>query len=265
MTKKPSLDEVLKYAKEQMKYYLRSQASHLPEEQKEEVTQDCMIRLFRAYEKLDDEKGWKAFVQKHCFGATKDYVERGKGFEESKWVLQSLENGCETSIKFRETGPTCEPDEDLGSNAIDKILAYNEDPFDKESVEIEEEKIKWDLLARMCSIDKDLHIFVRYHLLDNTLEKLTEYFGLTRERIGQRLKSFTLSLDDPDQYENTWIMQIIFALGLCEKFHMEEIDQGHGYHLPPVDFTTLEKRFDKEAEVQTSLFVDEPQELEIEH
>lgn len=259
MGKKPSLDEVIKYTAEQMKYYLRNYAASVPKEQQEEITQACMIRVFRAYEKLDDEKGWKAFVQKHCFGSVKDYQERGKGFEESGWMHKAAKDkkeGKETGAIFmRDSGPTSESDDDLGSNAIDKIIAFNKQEFE-ESSEIDQDKINWDLLSRLCSVDKDLHIFVRYHLLDHTLEELTEYFGLTRERIGQKVKSFTDSLDDPDQYENTWIAQIILALGLCEHFHMEEIDHGHGWHLQPVDFTVLEKRFDKDKDIQVGFFDD---------
>lgn len=246
---KPTIEEMLRYAEAQIKYYIRKYSRDLPDEQKEEITQECMLRLTVAYEKIDVEMGWKSFVQKHCYGAVTDYVDRGKGFEESKWAHKSKKQNNPIGLRFREEGAADENGEPI---SLDDLIAKQSQTENSEDDDCDV-KIKWDLLARLCKHDHDLHLFVRYHLMGNTMVELTTHFGLTRERIGQRIEKFVESLDSPDLVGNPWTNQILFALGICSQMGMPDIDQNVGWHFEPVDFSQLKKPF-KNGQNQMSLF-----------
>lgn len=249
----PDIIEVIKYGENQTHYYIRQQQkrfkNYIPEEHHEDICQDTMVRILSAFKKLDETKGWKAFVQKHAWGAVTDYINRGRGFEDNKWAKNSKSEEGQT-LRFREYGIA---DESGDPVQIEDILAnhYAEQQLD---VELKEVSIRWELLAKLCSMFPDLHIFVRHHLLGHKLVDLTKHFNLTRERIGQRVAAFIETLDDPKYYHDKWVKQIIFALGLCEHYGMPDIDQGVGHFLEPVDLSRLDGKYDKEPQRQLSLF-----------
>lgn len=226
---KPTLQKVLEYAETQITYYLRELAREAKREHQEEMGQEARERVFKAYEKLEAEKGWKTFVQQHVFGAIQDYQRRGKGFEETKWSLSEERDG-ETAIRFREDGPS---DTDIDIDRLIGMHRHTNQPIEKPDDDLD---IKWDLLARLASKDHDLHIFVRHYLKGQTLTALTAVFGVTRERIGQRLQEFVKQFDDPKHVGNPWVNQTIYALGISRHFKQPETDQGCGWNLEPISF-----------------------------
>lgn len=240
--KPPTIQEFLAYAEPQIEYYIRKMARSLPEEQKEEIAQDVRVRLCNAHKKIDATKGWRALVQSHCSGAIKDYLGRGKGYEESKWAFKAKRAGDEAgdSIRFRETGPEDGEQESPNSDQV-LDMQHTDEPEAPEGLDV---KIRWDLLARMCSVDHDLHIFVLHEIFGAKLTEIAKLFGMTKERIGQRLENFVQSLDDPAYTDNPWINQIIYALGLCGRFGMSDRDQGLGWTYKPVDFSVHQKKID---------------------
>ena len=231
---KPDLKEVLAYAEEQIKYYVRKFARDIPEEQKEEMAQDCRLRILNAYETIEADKGWKTFVQTHCFGAVQDYLRRGRGFSEEKWSLKEEREGSEAITQRLDYS---DHDDDTPLD-VDAIVG-----LEQEAAPIVDDvlEINWDLIARLCRVDHDLHIFVRHELLGYPLTELTGQFGVTRERLGQRLAAFIELFDDPKQVENPWINQIIFALGLSEKFGIKKEDLGIGWTFIPIDLRKFEE------------------------
>lgn len=113
---KPSFEEVSKYAKGNIRKFIRDLVSDLPFEQQEEIEQEAMLRVFRAYQELDAARGWKSFIYTHCKGAVKDYQKSGAGFSEQRWslasgaadlkgLLEALESACAKNIiKFVHDG-----------------------------------------------------------------------------------------------------------------------------------------------------------------
>lgn len=86
---KPSMDEVLRYALGNVRKQIYDIAGYIPDEQKEEIEQEAMVRVIALYPKLDPSKGWKSFVYTHAVGAVKDYQKLGHGFSETRKSLGS--------------------------------------------------------------------------------------------------------------------------------------------------------------------------------
>lgn len=88
VNKKPSMEEVVAYAKPLVrKFIATTRARELPKEQREEVEQSVMLRVLEAYAGLDPDAGWKSYVYNHARGGVLDYMKFGRGFQESRWSL----------------------------------------------------------------------------------------------------------------------------------------------------------------------------------
>ena len=222
---KPSINEVLNYAKNQVKIQIYKKAAHLPREQHEEIEQEAMTRVWTSYEKLDPNLGWKSFIQKHCFGAVLDYLKGGLNDTENEVGMQRAE------IISKEEGEPLSVDETAGFFGV----------FDELYKTTSIMKPNWDLLSRLAGKDDDLHIVCKV-LLGYSQEQIAEQIGggdaskeLSRERISQRVREFMTALDDPMNLFNPKIEQYIFALGLSAFFHMSEVDTGYGWSFQEFD------------------------------
>ena len=242
---KPSLEDVIKYARKQLQIYTAKFASNLPFEQKEEISQSGLLRVIEKYDGLDPAKGWKSYVQRHCSGAVLDYIRWGVGFKE-----QTLT----PSQKKNEDGELIEPPEEKkpwrlrkritpesrnrnGSdvdfeNCLESILGFN-NKFHA-PVDLSEFRPHWELLARMASQDVDIHLVSKL-LLGFTQTELASMFRVSRERLTQRFAEFCKRLDDPEFYNSKWIIQTIYAFGLSHKFNQRNEDLGFGWEYDPVD------------------------------
>jgi DNA-directed RNA polymerase specialized sigma24 family protein len=238
---KPTIDEVVDYARDQIKIFLNKLAPDLPREQKDEISQRALQRIVQAYARLDPEKGWKAFTQTHCRGAVLDYIREGAGFEETAGdprkdekrkanddeLAKDIAKRCSESLRTR-VSMVSDDDRSLDVEEIAGIHGiFAEDP------EFEVDP-NWNLVARMASVDEDIHLVAKV-LLGRTQESLSEMFGVTRERLSQRVQEFVERLDAPEFYHNRWVRQTIFAFGLSGVYGMDKFDEGLGYEFEPVD------------------------------
>lgn len=236
---KPSLDEVIKYATPQIRKFIGKFAADLPMEQREEIEQDGILRIIRAYDNLDVSLGWKSFIYTHCEGSVKDYLRFGKGFHESRWSL-ALKPGEDTKFgrKIRDRvslefdGESIDIDQIIGAHGV-----FSEMKFD-------EVQIRWELVARMASQDEVLHAFAK-SLLGYGIEQMAPVFGLCRARVGQLIQAFVERFDDPDLADCPWFKQTCYAFGICTHLGMKDIDQSEvmgfsiGWGLPQVDLDDL--------------------------
>lgn len=226
----PTIGEFLEYAEGQILFYIKQYGQHLNQEQHEEAAQDARLRLFKAFNKLDSSKGWKAFIQKHCFGAVSDYYRRGRGFQEWKWILKSKKEGDGEILHARESGPVYS--EGASIESILNLQPEGEeafyDPYEDENL------VDMDLLSRLCSKSEDLRFFVMKVICGISDHKLSVAFGLHKKEIKQRIELFIEKLRAPENH-GEFIAQVIFALGLSSKFGIENQDNGFGWDLEPVD------------------------------
>lgn len=250
---KPSLDEVLKYAKPQVKKFLSDYAKDYPQELKEEMEQSAYLRLVEFYPQLEADSGWKSYVYHHCRGAVLDYIKFGKGFQEQKWSIQKTEGATsrfQDKIRNRVSlndlqGEDVEIDHILGSNGIFSELK------DAQS------SIRWELVARMASIDEGIHALAKF-ILDIGIKEMTPSFELGRSRISQLIDAVVARFDDPEQAECPWFLQTCYAFGLCEHLGMPDVDQSEvvgysiGWNLEPVDLLEIKKP--KRKSKQLTLF-----------
>ena len=232
--KKPSIEEVLEYAKKQISIYIGKIASSLPHEQREEISQTALLRVFEAYERIDASKGWKSFVQRHCSGAILDYIRWGVGFEEVTLKKPSDDDAPEKKpwrLKNRVIidNKTDNSDSEISLDSTLGFLGvHNSQP------DVADYRPNWDLIARMASQDVDVHLVAKL-LLGFTQTELSSMFKVSRERLTQRLQEFCARLDSPEFLGSRWVAQTIFAFGLCSKFHQPEVDLGFGWEYDPVD------------------------------
>lgn len=221
---KPSIEEVLEYAEKQIKIALFSYARYLPEEQKEEIAQNARMRLFRHYEKMDPALGIKSYIQIHCRGAAQDYLRAGLNDTESEFNQDRVE------IISKDEGEMLEVDETAGLFGI----------FAEMRTQGSSIKPNWEILSRLAGADESLHITCKA-LLGYSHEQISEQlaldptYGVTRERITQRIHEFFKELDAPINIGSKKIEQYIFALGMSDFFHIAEVDNGYGWELKEFD------------------------------
>lgn len=225
---KPSIETVVEYAQKQVRNYIIKLASTLPLEQREEISQDAMVRVIEAYERLDKSKGWKSFVQLHCYGTVIDYMRSCSGFEEvsvRKTQGESRPKRLRNRVQFthNESGDRVDLETTLGLFGV-----FDEQP------ELTAFKPKWPLIARMARQDMDVHLVAKL-LLGFTQTELSGMFKVTRECLTQRLQDFCEQLNSPALLHSRWVAQTIYAFGLCHLFNQPEIDLGFGWEYDPVD------------------------------
>lgn len=247
--KKPSLEEVLEYAAKQASIYVRKSASSLPPEQRDEIEQDALLRCLEAYDRLDSTRGWKSYIQRHCWGAALDYIRSSAGFEESElprtvkdpvtgevidlpekkpWRLKSrLANDGISTTRDSDHGDVS-VDQTLGSHGVHDIhhLFENTEP-------------RWELIARMASQDSDIHLVGKLRL-GFTQTELSGLFKVSRERLTQRFQEFCRKLDSAEQMDSRWTAQTIFAFGLCAQFNMPDRDLGFGWEYEAVHLWSID-------------------------
>lgn len=236
---KPSLEEITEYADKMLDVYLGKHAAHLPREQKDEIKQRGFLRLIEAYDRIDAEKGWKAFVQRHCRGTVLDYIRLGAGFEESSLGPSAEERESDEGeldetyapqrLRTRVIGRDDEKDQTLDVEQVAAVHGIFTDFEPKEKL-----KLRWRLIARMAAVDQDIHLIAKM-LLGFRLTELAAPFQVSREMLHQRLNAFVERLDDPEFYHDPWVQQTIYAFGLSEHFGMEPRDMGVGWQYEPVD------------------------------
>lgn len=280
---KPTMDEVLEYATKQADKYLREKASHIPDEQQDEIRQEALIRVAKAYPDLDVALGWKSFVQFHAKGAIKDYLRAGAGFKESGWVDPTPDEPDESSPPEGEEDasnedPKTEMDE-TAEEALDgprptgralppqarkkfkqrlhqRVSVISSD--DDSALDVgdlaglfgihsgpKESGIfnpNWDLIARMSAVDPEI-LLIAKTLRGFSQTDMAEGFGVTRERLSQRIRLFRDKLDDPQFYHSAWVRQTLYAFGLEEFYHVplkERGDQNCGWENEPIDLDSPE-------------------------
>ncbi len=239
---KPSLDEVLLYTKAMVKKVIagNKRARSTPKEQQEEILQVAYERLLEKYPEIKPE-GWRSFVFTHSRGAVLDYLKSGEGFAETRWSLQKSEDVGATHVgKIKErislhnTNQGGRDGDDLSlDQAMGQYGVFNE-------IDLDRVKINWDLVARMASQDECLHAFAK-SLRGITLEEMAPVFGVKVARAGQLVQAFIDRFDDPEHADCPWFKQSCFALGLCSRVGIPNIDQSKimgfniGWGLPAVD------------------------------
>lgn len=208
-----SLDEALAYADSQIAYYVNHLADDLPPEQIDEIAQDCRLRICRIAQRTRVNLPWRAFIQKHVKCTFLDYQRRYHGFRKPITKEMAL-----------------------------AICEQYENRSESESLEI-----NWPLLARLCSRDKNLYVFVRHKILGQTLAELANEFGVSRERVGQRVRRFIERIKRAHSNSDIWMLQTIYALGISELMGLPDCDHNVGWDLEPVSMVynqVLEVRFD---------------------
>lgn len=249
---KPSMDDVLKYAKPLIHKFIGEHACDVPTEQKEEIFQEANLRVIEAYADLDADKGWKSFVYNHCRGAVLDYLKAGEGFQEQRWsIAKEEEHGSRHVFKIRDRLNNSNHDNE--EIDIDHVLGAN-GIFS--SIDFDIVAIDWNLVAKMASSDEALHVFAKY-LRGFTIEELVNVFSVSRSRIQQLLAEFINRFDDPSYIHSPWFSQCIWALGLARHFGIADRDQSLvfgmiiGHSLIPVNLDSQEP-FDEVEHVQMS-------------
>jgi hypothetical protein len=230
------LETVLAYAKPLIHKFINEKAGDVPREHKDEIEQTGYLRIIEAFPRIQADAGWKSFVYTHCLGAVQDYMKFGKGFQESKWSLNSQPDEARTPkltkrVEIYDDGQATDDfdiDRALGANGI-----FSE-------IDLDAIVIRWDLLARLSRNDDHLHAFARF-LLGQSIEEMAPVFGVVRTRVSQMIQIFLDRFDDPEQADDPYFKQVCFALGICKQLGMPDVDQASvmgfamGWKLDPVD------------------------------
>ncbi len=261
MAVKPTIEEVIKYATPLIHKFIGASASDLPREQKEEITQQAMLRLWKAYADLNADDGWKSFVYNHCRGAVLDYLKFGNGFQESKWSLHH--DAKKKTPKLSKRVQPSDTDDESPELQLDRIAGAHGifSELDPDKIEI-----KWHLLARMASQDEHLHAFAKY-LRGLSVEEMAPVFGLCRTRVSQMVQAFIDRFDDPEHSDCVWFKQCCYALGISKQLGMTDEPARYpngnfvGFNLKPVDLDSVTPHhYLLELDAQQEMKLDEEEE-----
>lgn len=218
----PSWTEVSEHVTKTIGFVIGTRGKELPIDQKEDISQEALLRCWKAYENIDGDRGWKSFISTHCHGAFLDYIKTGRGFQEHK----------SNSTEFKSRLNFMESDGETNSS-LDHILG-SQGIFHTLDTEFET-KIKWDLLSRIASRDDSVLILAKI-LLGFSVSEISDDSVFCRERVGQQVNELLERFDDPKNNGDKWINQIIYALGLSIHYGTPNEDNGWGWEYPPTDF-----------------------------
>jgi len=236
LSKIPSKHDFYGYTLTIVKKLVNKKAYFLPEEQKEEIIQDAMLRVFKAYDRLDESKNWEGLVYKHCRGAVLDYLRDGDGFRETAWLLYKENENQETyqGVIRKRISITTNDNVQL---SVDQVAAI----FGKYEMQVDSIKINWDLVARLAHIDCHVKVLAMW-LRGHTLEKISFIFNVTAACIQQWIVELSDKITNKqNQSRNTeWTKQIMFAFGLCELLDLPAKDQQIGWDYPPEDLDNFQ-------------------------
>lgn len=244
---KPTIQEVIDYARPIAGKLISEKAADAPREHKDEIEQCVMLRLIEAYPGLDESKGWKSFVYNHTRGAILDYLKFGDGFAEQRWSLRDgePEEGEDPApVKVPKLTSRVELYRDgEKDDAFDIDRALGQHSIFHE-LDVESPVIKWELLARLASKDEHLHAFAKY-LRGISIEDMAPVFGVVRTRVSQMIQAFLDRFDDGEHAECQWFMQTCYALGVSRLLGMPDepvrYPSGNhvGFNLNPVDLDSV--------------------------
>lgn len=258
----PEWKEVEDYTKSQLSYHLSKYRGRYPSEIIEDISQYCWLEVWKAYSnRMDGEKGWKAFVQRRISGAIKDFLKLGQANEEVKWraKIKKLQDDDEdgsgqtiASYAISERVTSVESGEGQDFNSSVEMIAGVYGVANTDSINLN--RINWDLVSRLASVD-DSVLLVAKHLIGDTFEEMSERSNVTRERFSQKFSEFFDRLDSYRSDGDKWCDQVIFAFGLCDVYGTPKIDNGLGWDLEPVDLFSDEIYFEgKKYSPQASMF-----------
>lgn len=228
-------------------------AGEHPEEHRQEMEQDALERIWKAYQRID-RPDWKGFIQNHCRGAILDYIKMGRGFaEENLTIKNPKEKVLEkypNMLRHRQyPGKTKEGKEMQNDPEI--VAGQYYDLLTDHLPERPDIKIDWEMIALIAPLDRDLHITAKL-LLGFKLTELAEIFNVKREHISQRFNVFIKRLDDPRYIGDQWVENIIWALGLNEVYGLEVPPREIKFHVEQVDLWSTEKISGKKVPIQLS-------------
>jgi hypothetical protein len=221
---KPTIDEVRVYAEVNLGKIIHKRLHYLPEELKDEARQSAFERVVKAYDKIDVTKGWKSFVYRHCVGAIQDFDKRGQGNSESKWSLKKPKPDADGNPQPQKKNSTPKMTERVSFTNFDNESRDIEHGLGSigifSELDIESPKINWELVSRLSSVDHQFLVFAKL-VRGFTIEEIAESFGVKRGVIVDKLKKF---MDRVHQIN--FDLQIIYSLGLSDRFGARPIDQS---------------------------------------
>ena len=235
---KPTKDEIYTYAKKKIEKAIYDHAKGKPHEQIEEATQEAWVRVFEAYERIEGDK-WKSFIATHANGAVLDYFKLGKGFIEDRKGKEDKKDKDGNEIKKSRDNIKVRvnyADDEDKSLDVDAIAGLN-GVFTEEFL-MENQDIKWDLVAKMASVDSAVHLLAKL-ILGFSMDELADFFKCSKETLSRRYRRFLKRLNMPSYARDPWMDQFIFAFGLSELFHLKEVDNGLGHDYQKIDLYSV--------------------------
>lgn len=245
---KPTFEEVLSYAKPILAEFINKFAGDFPREHKEEMEQECAIRLFQAFSRLEADKGWKSFTYNHCRGTVLDYLKFGRGYAEGRASLHKEETSrSKNKLRERayyydnESGESLEVEHVAAINGVYHTLKENRG-------------IRWDLVARLASSDEVIHAGALW-INDLQYDEIAHVLALSKHRVAQLISEFFERFDDPEKAEDPNFLQMLYALNLCEEFGLPDEPQPDMFTvcLPKIDLFKKKERKPKQP-IQLTFF-----------
>lgn len=196
--------------------YIGRRCKSLPLEDRKEIKSKIYEYFVENFDRISSNDNWAGYVERCCSGMVKNYKRDNK----KRWheLVDTLE------------------DDETPESKMDRLSVNINHKQGAELIDI-----NWDLLSRLCYVDKELHAFVKVKLLGYSLKDVEYHFGVSdQKRVWDLIEAFLSRFKMQSSFRNPWFLQICFALGICELLDIDSVDQRQGYNFEKVDL--LENR-----------------------
>lgn len=214
---KLTMEQVIEKARTEIRKALRNHGRNLPIQEREEVEQKVLFVFYQKYQagEINESLNWEGLISKSMVG----YVRNHKRDRRNERALMA---SCQHEFSIEDL---C----DQRNQSLPEVGSAMSD------------RIRWELLARLCSVDKELKVFVLFNIFNYTLNEVNELFGRSSEKRMADLNYEFLERLQPVSNDNPivkdpWMRQVLYALGISRLYGLEPIDQELGWKLDPVEF-----------------------------
>jgi len=227
---KPEFEEVYDYALQKTRYFIYQFAKDFPKEHQEEIEQESMLRIWRAYQRINS-KTWKTFIYTHCKGAVIDYLRAGKGFKE-------IDYNCVHVRVYDEGEQTTEED-----------LAARYGQYE----DFQDSLVDYEAIQRLIGIDDDIYMLLK-RVLGFEIKEISESMGVSKEIISRKTNKLFEQIRSHTFPPNSNLALFLYAVGYLQTPMARQIEQ-----LPPAkDFSNILKENDiKDRIIQLSFNFEE--------
>lgn len=231
-TNQPNINEIIFKINRRLDYLFSKGTGNLSKEQQEDVRQNAILWFLENYSRIDSSKGWTRFINEKCWGLIFDFLR-----DKKQTFINFSEGNPKRVFNTSSEGSVCDVNKVLNRNELDPRYEVQEYRTEEQ---IYNSEVKWELLKRMASEDKELKAFLM-QVFNRKLSDIGKINMVSASRAEQIVSQFISRFEekkieqenqtqpedqmnflDSDSYERVtamimWNRQIAWAMRISER------------------------------------------------